>query len=521
MTFLSGPNNVGKSNVLLALAIVANKAQRITSADDFPGPGGMGLALTMSSEIMQEKLRNRPSAVDAQRRSGSSLEVNYSLHQGGIDRIDPSSQNTSKKFHEYLSSGGFSNDFGQRSSNILNNANTLLDSMGILDDLKGSTYVPHLRFITRQNEEPPRFLSGEFPGETIAFSTVITRLAELDRPAPSQLVLRQQLLQIEQFIAHCLEQDRVKLEVSHDKQAIIVDIDGEQRSLSSLGTGIEQLIMIGLASMGFPEKLVLIDEPELHLHPRAQKRMLQYLNDHVDAQFVIATHSAAALDAVNADVIQITRENSISKARTITSNSERYEAIRDLGHSPSELLQTRYAIWAEGPSDRVYLNNWINRIAPELIEGVDYTILYYGGSVLAQHSFVETEDAIGELDLVRALSLSRSFAVLIDSDLTRERPNLRETKIRIRAEIAAAGGYCWITDGREVENYISINVQKQLAQEFEYATKMVNKLDQILSPRRAQKVIVAKRAVELDDQQWPLDLEVRVTELVALIRSAR
>lgn len=513
ITFLAGQNNVGKSNILRALAILANKQSRAV------GDKYLSAVFTLTTDSLTEKLSNRPHALRSLKLSAiSSLDIEFRLHSDRIEQFADSAQ-IQAAFPEYFNTRQYHTDYGN-SGSLQANIHTFVNSINISDDLSGSTYVPHLRFITRPGEDPPHFLNEPFPGETIAFGTVIERLAKLDRPPPTEDALKSQLTAIQNFLAYCLEANTVTIEVAYDKKSITVDIDGERRSLDNLGTGVEHLLMVGLASMGFNEKLVLIDEPELHLHPRAQKRMLTYLNTEVDASFIIATHSAAVLDSVDADIIQVSRRAGQSKTRTINSRERRFELVRDLGHSPSELVQTRFAIWVEGPSDRIYLNYWISKIDGKLIEGADYTILFYGGSILSQHTYRDIDLPDEAPDLVRALSISRSFAVVIDSDLTLEKTQLRETKVRIREEVIASGGYCWITDGREVENYLGPELLRELAKEFDYVSVVTDKLQQVLDPKRASKVAVAHRAVELTSDTWPLDLKLRVEELVCRIREA-
>lgn len=521
ITFVIGPNNAGKSNVLRLLGILWNRAfDTIDDLYDFPGKDKY---VSIDFALEPAYVRSKIASFQLAQQSYEDVPVGFSLRlRDKTFEMLTDLDELQHAFPRYFNTQNFINDFRQ-SSTPEANARLLLEKISPLQDLPGTVYLPNLRFITPPNSEPVRFVSAPFPGDTVSFGTVVQQLASMDRPPFEKRYLKERLTQIGDFMAFCLERRQVTIEIPDGRETIHLNIDGDERRISSLGTGVEQLLMIGLAAIGFGDKLVLIEEPELHLHPRAQKLIIRYLQDNVDARFVIATHSAAMLDTVDADIVHVSRADNKTTSTTVTSSAELYRAIRDLGHSPSELLQTRFAVWVEGPSDRIYLNLWIKRIAPELVEGVDYSILFYGGSILAQHSFEDNGDwNVDEApNLVRALSLSRAFAVMIDSDQTDDKPDLRETKVRIRAEVQKAGGLCWITDGREVENYIGQNVLATLAGEFSYVTVPTGKLDQILMPKKANKVAVAKRAAEIDDGEWPLDLKDRIADLVASIRSAR
>ena len=46
-------------------------------------------------------------------------------------------------------------------------------------------------------------------------------------------------------------------------------------------------------------------------------------------------------------------------------------------------MQANSVIWVEGPTDRIYLNHWIQPVDPALKEGLHYSIMFYGGRLLS------------------------------------------------------------------------------------------------------------------------------------------
>ena len=295
-----------------------------------------------------------------------------------------------------------------------------------------------------------------------------------------------------------------------------MNIDGNEQPISNLGTGVEQLVMLGLATFLFPEKLVLIDEPELHFHPKAQKKLMRHLASVPGGRFVIATHSAAVLDAVQADVIRLERSGNGCRVSLIQNRGEKYRAIRDLGHTPSELIQANFVIWVEGPSDRIYLRSWISQIDDTLNEGIDYSIVFYGGRVLAHHSFTGEPS-----DLVDAVSVSRQFAVLLDSDKKSVDDKLNETKQRVISRDERLGGYAWVTHGREIENYLPTELVESLAEGGSGISVPGDQFTKVLDAQLISKVEFARRATEAPLSDWPLDLKRRFEELTKRIRDAR
>ncbi|MFH1797254.1 MAG: ATP-binding protein [Pseudomonadota bacterium] len=520
VTLLVGPNNIGKSNVLRLLSIIFNNSYNlIDNTYDFYGPDkdiSLSVSMDKDSLIAETSTINSLSRrIEASDFDG--IILRFTISKDRIS-ISPSNDDIFRALHRsYFVSSDFLADFGSRSSDSSANVTSFIQKISPLYSMEGTTYLPNIRYITEDGHEPKQFAKSKLAGETVAFGKVIETLSRMDRPSFEDMQHQSEILRnICDFMAFCLDRKSVTIQVPADRKTILIGIDGEVRPLASLGTGIEQLLMIGLASIGFPGRLVLIDEPELHLHPTAQRRIMKYLAESVEAQFVMATHSAPILDAIDADIIQLSMDDRSTTSRTIVSNRDRSQAVRDLGHSPSELVQTKYAIWVEGPSDRIYLNHWISKIDPTLVEGIEYTILFYGGKILSQHSFEDAEN-----DLVKAATLCRAFAVVIDSDRKPEKPNINATKSRVRTEIEGEQGFCWITDGREIENYIPIDVVRTIATDLVGVTPQTDKREQILDASKVNKVEFARRVVSVQTDEWPLDLKKMVTELVSRIQAAR
>ncbi|MFF2851601.1 hypothetical protein ACFVT5_35500 [Streptomyces sp. NPDC058001] len=129
-----------------------------------------------------------------------------------------------------------------------------------------------------------------------------------------------------------------------------------------------------------------------------------------------------------------------------------FDVSGQLHDRPSDLLQTNAVIWVEGPSDRIYLKHWIERTEKDLIEGIHYSIMFYGGGLL--NHLTSTDEEV--TDFIKLRRLNRHLAIVIDSDRTQADMPINETKQRVRDEfdIDPAQGFAWITDGYTIENYV-------------------------------------------------------------------
>lgn len=127
--------------------------------------------------------------------------------------------------------------------------------------------------------------------------------------------------------------------------------------------------------------------------------------------------------------------------------------LSDLGIKASDLLQCNGIIWVEGPSDRIFIKKWLELLAPNLKEGLHFSIVFYGGKLLSNLSF-KWNDYIEKL--IPILSVNKNCYILIDRDARAITSKINATKDRINSEIGVDS--CWITEGREIENYLSNDV---------------------------------------------------------------
>lgn len=124
-------------------------------------------------------------------------------------------------------------------------------------------------------------------------------------------------------------------------------------------------------------------------------------------------------------------------------------------------------------------------------------------------------------DLVKAVFLCREFSVVMDSDRKSEDDKINGTKARVRDEVTKQGGLCWVTGGREIENYIPNVVIGALVDQFNGAKVPTNEFDKVLDPEVVKKNDFARAVAHMETDEWPLDLRERVTELVDAIHAAK
>jgi predicted ATP-dependent endonuclease of OLD family len=215
------------------------------------------------------------------------------------------------------------------------------------------------------------------------------------------------------------------------------------------------LIILVTAVLSVENAICCIEEPEIHLHPRLQREFIEFITTETTNEYLISTHSPVFINAMDThedvQVFHLRLENGATVGGPILRDDDSLLALHDLGVKASDILQSNCILWVEGPSDRIYLRRWLDLVAPELDEGRDYSIMFYGGRLLS-HLCADREKIPDEL--IRILKINQNAVIVMDSDRERARMHLNRTKQRVKEECERSGGICWITDGREIENYL-------------------------------------------------------------------
>ncbi|MBU1418344.1 MAG: ATP-binding protein [Proteobacteria bacterium] len=381
-------------------------------------------------------------------------------------------------------------------------------------------FVPAIRQVGNHGSE-----SDGFSGDGI-----IERLARLQHPSAEKQQDKAHFEQINHFLQTVTNNPSAKIEIPYEKDTILVHLDGKNLPLEHLGTGIHEVIILASAATVLQDSIICMEEPELHLHPILQKQLVSYLAESTSNQYFISTHSAALMDTKNAEIYHIKLVDNASIVERVSSDREKSSVCEDLGYTPSDLLQSNCVIWVEGPSDRVYLNYWVRKKTDSFTEGIHYTIMFYGGRLASHISGKDPEDFDKELfeTFISLRRLNRRGVVMIDSDKAFPQTPLNATKVRLIKEFDQGPGHCWVTKGREIENYIPTDQIEATLQKKNPSAKPIGKYgtyDNVLKIKsrkgkeeQASKTAIASYITENYEPDWKrLELGKEIDKLIDFI----
>jgi len=349
--------------------------------------------------------------------------------------------------------------------------------------------------------------------------------------APQAVEYRQaraRLATINSFVTRVMGRP-AELLVPHDGGTVHLAMEERVLPLSHLGSGVEQVVLLATICTEYTNTLILMEEPDLYLHPTLQRQLLSHLREQTDNTYLIATHSAAMLDTDYANVFRVdwTRDDGTT-ARLISGPHDRAALATSLGFRASDLVQANAVIWVEGPSDRIYVKRWLELEDIRLTEGVHYSFVLYGGR-LAEHLTAAEFSGTVDKDVVdRFLNITRinrHAIFLMDSDLTEAGELLAGYKTRLTRNFQdSIDGLAWTTKGTMIENYVDPDVYLAAYKDVHPRKRPTYDGSLRMNPftggvKQPQKVAIAENAARRTDHLPARgDLQARVHEVARFLQ---
>jgi hypothetical protein len=266
-------------------------------------------------------------------------------------------------------------------------------------------------------------------------------------------------------------------------EVLLVQIGDKEHKIYDYGDGVQALIILTFPLFDCDDGLFFIEEPEVHLHPGMQRRLIEifkavngkYGKNH---QYFITTHSNHLLD-LTLDYEGISVYNfrqDVGDKKVIKQVSQGDSStLKLLGVQNSSIFLSNKTIWVEGISDRWYIREYLRMYSEkkksednnfkEINEDIDYSFVEYGGNNITHWSFLDEEEM--PINIER---LCGEAFLVVDSDGYNVKPSENQEttkkKMRIKKLREAMGNDFYELPCREIENVLPISLIKKIIESY-------------------------------------------------------
>jgi predicted ATPase len=237
---------------------------------------------------------------------------------------------------------------------------------------------------------------------------------------------------------------------------------------SDCGMGLSDVLVILTFAYSPDNTFLLVDEPENHLHPDMQKRLINCLSEIKSKQFMFSTHSNVFLNPYVVDEIYYA-EIEDGKVK-LNDETNRAQILNNLGYSTADNIVSDVLILTEGPTDIPVLTKIFSWF--ELMQNYNIKFWPMGG------------DIMDSLDL-SVFSERNNVVVLLDKD-----PKSSKIRTSVSRKCKELGIYCHRLQRYAIENYFTFEAIKSVYTDISLNSIDVNeKLDDQLGFSKNKKTI--------------------------------
>ena len=325
------------------------------------------------------------------------------------------------------------------------------------------------------------------------------------------------VLNTQKDIATLLGYQSLEISASADSRTLSLVFDGNREfSLGDVGSGIAQLIFSIITVANRLPQIILIDEPELHLHPTMQARFIEALHRHAAYGTIFATHSVGLARQTANSIFVVSQDRSTGKSSTVPFESAKNgsQLLGEMSYSQFSAIGGKFLLLVEGSTEVRTFRILLRKLGIE----TEVMIVPLGGSSLIGEN---RSNEMSEFQRIGA-----EVFVLIDSERNSENEPLRSDRegfLKI-CMILFGEARVFITRRKATENYLSNSAIKAVKGEKYRALEHYEKLETVDPAWAKSENWMIADAMDFDDLkntdlgQFLLNLQKSVEEFKNLPR---
>lgn len=244
-----------------------------------------------------------------------------------------------------------------------------------------------------------------------------------------------------QDIARLFGIARLEINPTPDDTSLQVLMDGQPFKLTEIGGGIAQFIVV-LANVAIKQPtFVLIDEPELSLHPTLQLDFLTTIGSWASHGVLFSTHNIGLARSSADRIYSVRMSNGVSEVRDLESTPQLSEFLGEVSYSGYRELGFDKILLVEGPTEVKAVQQLLRLYSRDH----KVVLLSLGGSdMINGHS---------EAELQEVKRISENVHALIDSERESATAAMPLDREAFKSTCSKVGIPCCILERRAFENY--------------------------------------------------------------------
>lgn len=242
---------------------------------------------------------------------------------------------------------------------------------------------------------------------------------------------------------------RLEIAAAEGMKTLHVNVDGKPYKLGELGAGLAQFIIVfGNAAVRKPP-YILIDEPELSLHPSLQTDFLTSLASYADIGIVFATHSLGLARSCADRIYSLRNSDSGALCRPFEQTPNYAEFLGEMSFSSFKELGCESVLLVEGATDVRTIQQFLRLLDKDH----KVVVLPLGGDQLARGGM--------ELELSELTRITPKVYALVDSECEKEGSPPSKSRVAFAESCKSLNMKFCLTALRAIENYLTDRAIKE------------------------------------------------------------
>lgn len=338
-------------------------------------------------------------------------------------------------------------------------ATEVIEGLSVLDisqfskDRVPKIYIPSIRTLRAfgADADVEKQTRGEYQlPETVEIYNGQNLPSEVLKLKTTGFNRRQKIIEFEELLSkEFFESKKVTLTYDTDIKVLLIKIGDEtERPIHELGDGIQMIIILTFPFYSNFSGIIVIEEPELFIHPGLQKTFIKFLISNKateNFQVFMATHSNHIIDSINSsNLVSLfsvrKRENPNDKSIEKTPNFilenlafGNNNLLTQLGITTTSVYLSNCTIWVEGITDRIYIQKFILEYLSsvgkdsqyfnciEYQEGINYSFALTAGDSIMHWDFSEDSEYLENTKQVLVSKFCSKSMVIVDNDFGKNR----------------------------------------------------------------------------------------------------